>query len=296
MKNEQEKSDPSIVAKRPANKPDIAEVDLWGSGAESAEPREGTEGNTGEQRTCRTPSRESVSQGLERVREAAKQRKKERFTALLHHVTVDPLKDAYSWLKREAAPGVDGRKWQSYKQNLEANLAELHSRIHRGTYRALPSRRRYIPKPDGRQRPLGIAALEDKIVQRAVVEVLNAVYEVDFRGFSYGFRPGRGQHDALDALAVGIERKRVNWVLDADIRDFFGQLDRSWLRRFLGHRIADKRVLRLIDRWLAAGVIEDEEWTACEEGSPQGASVSPLLANLYLHHVYDLAVDWWRRH
>jgi len=179
MKNEQEKSDPSIVAKRPANKPDIAEVDLWGSGAESAEPREGTEGNTGEQHTCRTPSRESVSQGLERVREAAKQRKKERFTALLHHVTVDLLKDAYSWLKREAAPGVDGRTWQSYKQNLEVNLVELHSRIHRGTYRALPSRRRYIPKPDGRQRPLGIAALEDKIVQRAVVGVLNTIYEED---------------------------------------------------------------------------------------------------------------------
>jgi RNA-directed DNA polymerase len=199
MKNEQEKSDPSIVAKRPANKPDITEVDLWGSGAESAEPREGTKGNTGEQHTCRTPSRESVSQGLERVREAAKQRKKERFTALLHHVTVDLLKEAYFWLKREAAPGVDGRTWQNYKQNLEANLVELHSRIHRGTYRALPSQRRYIPKPDGRQRPLGIAALEDKIVQRAVVEVLNTIYEEDFLGFSYGFRPGRGQHDRLDA-------------------------------------------------------------------------------------------------
>ena len=232
MKNEQEKSDPSIVAKRPANKPHIAEVDLWGSGAESAEPREGTEGNTGEQRTCRTPSRESVSQGLERVREAAKQRKKERFTALLHHVTVDLLKDAYFWLKREAAPGVDGRTWQSYKQNLEVNLVELHSRIHRGTYRALPSRRRYIPKPDGRQRPLGIAALEDKIVQRAVVEVLNTIYEEDFLGFSYGFRPGRGQHDALDALAVGITRTKVNWIVDADIAGFFDAVSHEWLMRF----------------------------------------------------------------
>src|SRR5260370_33321814 len=206
MKNEQEKSDPSIVGKRKANNPDVARVDLWGSGAGSAERREGTEGNTGEEHTCRTPSRESVSQGLERVREAAKQRKKERFTALLHHVTVDLLKDAYFWLKREAAPGVDGRTWQSYKQNLEVNLAELHSCIHRGTYRALPSRRRYIPKPDGRQRPLGIAALEDKIVQRAVVEVLNTIYEEDFLGFSYGFRPRRAQHHGLYALHAGLPR------------------------------------------------------------------------------------------
>src|SRR5258708_27089060 len=267
MKNEREKSDPSKVAERPANNPGQP-------GAESAEPREGTEGNTGEQHTYRTPSRESVSQGLERVREAAKQRKKERFTALLHHVTIDLLKDAYSWLKREAAPGVDGRTWQSYKENLEVNLRELHARIHQGSYQALPSRRRYIPKPDGRQRPLGIAALEDKIAQRAVVEVLNAIYETDFLGFSYGFRPGRGPHDALDALSVGIWRKKVNWVLDADIRDFFGQLDRAWLRKFLGHRIADKRVLRLIGRWLAAGVIEDGEWTECDQGSPQGSLCS----------------------
>src|SRR5260221_802489 len=232
MKNKQEKSDPSTVAKMSANKPGQP-------GAESAEPREGTEGNTGEQHTCRTPSRESVSQGLERVREAAKQRKKERFTALLHHVTIDLLKDAYSWLKREAAPGVDGRTWQSYKQNLEVNLAELHSRIHRGTYRALPSRRRYIPKPDGRQRPLGIAALEDKIVQRAVVEVLNAIYEEDFLGFSYGFRPGRGQHDALDALAVGITRTKVNWIVDADIAGFFDAVNHEWLMRFVEHRVGD---------------------------------------------------------
>src|SRR5271166_4375389 len=295
MKNEQEKSDPFIVAKRPANKPQIAEVDLWGSGAESAEPREGTKGNTGEQHTRRTPSRESVSQGLERVREAAKQGKKERFTALLHYVTIDLLKDAYSWLKREAAPGVDGRTWQSYKQNLEANLVELHSRIHRGTYRALPSRRRYIPKPDGRQRPLGIAALEDKIVQRAVVEVLNAIYEEDFLGFSYGFRPGRGQHDALDALAVGITRTKVNWIVDADIAGFFDAVSHEWLMRFVEHRIGDRRINRLIRKWLKAGVMEDGELVTTETGTPQGAVASPLLANIYLHYVFDLWADRWRK-
>src|ERR1700758_5330648 len=295
MKNEQEKSDPSIVAKRPANKPNIAEVDLWGSGAESAEPREGTEGNTGEQHTGRTLSRESVSQGLERVREAAKQRKKERFTALSHHLTIDMLKAAYSWLKREAAPGVDGRTWQSYKQNLEVNLAELHSRIHRGTYRALPSRRRYIPKPDGRQRPLGIAALEDKIVQRAVVEVLNAIYEEDFLGFSYGFRPGRGQHDALDALAVGINRRKVNWILDADIAGFFDTVNHEWLIKFVEHRVGDRRVTRLVRKWLKAGVMEDEQGTPGTVGTPQGAVASPLLANIYLHYVFDLWADRWRK-
>ena len=295
MKNKQEKSDPSIVAKRPANKLTIAEVDLWASGAELAERREGAEGNTGEQHTCRTPSRESVSQGLERVRGAAKQRKKERFTALLHHLTIDLLRAAYSWLKREAAPGVDGRTWQSYKQDLEVNLAELHSRIHRGTYRALPSRRRYIPKPDGRQRPLGIAALEDKIVQRAVVEVLNAIYEEDFLGFSYGFRPGRGQHDALDALAVGITRTKVNWIMDADIAGFFDAVSHEWLMRFVEHRIGDRRINRLIGKWLKAGVMEEGDLVSTETGTPQGAVASPLLANIYLHYVFDLWADRWRK-
>jgi RNA-directed DNA polymerase len=295
MKNEREKSDPSKVAKRPANKPKVAEVDLWGSGAESAEPREGTEGNTGEQHTCRTPSRASVSQGLERVREAARKRKKERFTALLHHVTIDLLKDAYFWLKREAAPGVDGRTWQSYKQNLEINLAELHSRIHRGTYRALPSRRRYIPKPDGRQRPLGIAALEDKIVQRAVVELLNAIYEGDFLGFSYGFRPGRGQHDALDALAIGITRTKVNWIVDADIAGFFDAVSHEWLMRFVEHRIGDRRINRLVRKWLKAGVMEEGKLVSAQAGTPQGAVASPLLANIYLHYVFDLWADRWRK-
>jgi group II intron reverse transcriptase/maturase len=190
---------------------------------------------------------------------------------------------------------VDGVTWREYGADLEANLGDLHARVLSGAYRASPTRRVFIPKPDGRQRPLGVAALEDKIVQRAVVEVLNAVYEEDFLGFSYGFRPGRGQHDALDALATGILRKKVNWVLDADIRDCFGQLDRGWLERFLEHRIADRRVLRLIQKWLRAGVIEDGEWSDTEAGTAQGASVSPLLANVYLHYVFDLWADQWRR-
>jgi group II intron reverse transcriptase/maturase len=232
---------------------------------------------------------------LDRVREAARKDKGTRFTALLHHVDVARLRKAYWAIRPQAAPGVDKMTWAEYGQDLEANLHDLHARVQQGRYRAKPSRRVYIPKPDGRQRPLGIASLEDKIVQRAVAEVLNAIYEVDFRGFSYGFRPGRKPHDALDALSVGIRSRRVNWVLDADIRDFFGQLDRAWLRKFLRHRIADERVLRLIDKWLAAGVVEDGKWTECDEGTPQGASVSPSLANVYLHYVLDLWVDWWRR-
>jgi group II intron reverse transcriptase/maturase len=228
------------------------------------------------------------------VREVARQDKEARFTALLHHVDLTRLRMAYWAIRPQAAPGVDKVTWIRYGQDLEANLQDLHARVQAGRYRAKPSRRVYIPKADGRQRPLGIASLEDKIAQRAVVEVLNAVYEEDFRGFSYGFRPGRGPHDALDALTVGIMQKKVNWVLDADIRDFFNQLDHSWLRKFLEHRIADKRVLRLIGKWLTAGVIEDGQWTASEEGSPQGASVSPLLANIYLHYVLDWWADWWR--
>jgi len=225
----------------------------------------------------------------------AQRDKDARFTALLHHVDLAALRMAYRAISPAAAPGVDGVTWAAYGQNLEANLRDLHERVQQGRYRASPSRRAYIPKADGRQRPLGVATLEDKVIQRAVTGVLNAVYEVDFLGFSYGFRPGRNPHDALDALTAGIYRKRVNWVLDADIRDFFGQLDRAWLREFLRHRIADKRVLRLIDKWLAAGVIEDGTWTQCDQGSPQGASVSPLLANVYLHYVLDLWADWWRR-
>jgi retron-type reverse transcriptase len=218
-----------------------------------------------------------------------------RFTALLHHVTVDRLREAYRAISPNAAAGVDGVTWQDYGVDLEANLRDLHARVHGGAYRASPTRRVFIPKPDGRLRPLGVAALEDKVVQRAVVEVLNAIYEEDFLGFSYGFRPGRRPHDALDALAVALERRRVNWVLDADIRDFFTQLDQGWLERFLEHRIADKRILRLIQRWLRAGVIEDGEWSGTEAGTAQGASVSPLLSNVFLHYVFDLWADQWRR-
>jgi group II intron reverse transcriptase/maturase len=218
-----------------------------------------------------------------------------RFTALLHHVTVDRLREAYRAIRPQAAPGVDGVTWHAYGQDLEVRLQDLHERVQSGRYRASASRRVYIPKADGRLRPLGIATLEDKIVQRAVVEVLSAVYEEDFRGFSYGFRPGRNPHDALDALTVGIERKKVNWVLDADIRDFFTSVDRGWLMRFLRHRIADERVLRLIGKWLAAGVMEKGVWSE-GAGTPQGASASPLLANVYLHYVLDLWVEWWRRH
>jgi len=260
------------------------------------EPRGRTEGNAGKPDMRRTPSRESMPQGLDRVRQAAREGKKERFTALLHHVTVDLLSDAYSWLKRDAAPGVDGLTWQAYGQDLEANLVALHERVHRGGYRALPSRRKFIAKPDGRQRPLGIAALEDKIVQRAVVEVLNAVYEEDFLGFSYGFRPGRGQHDALDALAVGIGRRKVNWILDADVAGFFDAVSHEWLIRFVEHRIGDERVIRLIRKWLQAGVMEDGAVTPTVAGTPQGAVVSPLMANIYLHYVFDLWANRWRHH
>jgi group II intron reverse transcriptase/maturase len=228
------------------------------------------------------------------VRRTARQNKETRFTALLHHVDLNRLRTAYRAIRSGAAPGVDGVTWDEYGQDLEGNLRDLHARIHSGRYRAKPSRRVYIPKADGRLRPLGVATLEDKIVQRAVVEVLNAIYEQDFVGFSYGFRPGRSPHRALDALAVGIQRKKVNWVLDADIRDFFSSLDRDWLLRFLKYRIADKRVLRLVQKWLSAGVIENGAWSSTMEGAPQGASASPLLANVYLHYVFDLWVQWWR--
>ena len=253
----------------PANPPDKA------SAAEAGEERGSAKGNTDGKTRPGHSAGPGVSSALDRVRQVAVRDKEARFTALLHHVTVHRLMLAFDDLKKDAAPGVDGVTWREYEQDLGANLAGLHGRVQQGRYRASPSRRAYIPKADGRLRPLGIATLEDKIVQRAVVGVLNAVYEADFRGFSYGFRPGRKPHDALDALTAGIYRKKVNWVLDADIRDFFGQLDRDWLRKFLRHRIADKRVLRLIDRWLAAGVIEDGQWTQSDQGSPQGASVTP---------------------
>ena len=273
----------------PANLPNKA------AAAEAGEERGPAMGNTaGETRPGRSAG-SGVSSELDRVRQVAQRDKDARFTALLHHVSLERLVMAYWDLSPKAAPGVDGVTWDAYGQDLVANLRDLHERVRQGRYRASPSRRAYIPKADGRQRPLGIATLEDKILQRAVVEVLNAVYEADFLGFSYGFRPGRNPHQALDALTAGIYRKKVNWVLDADIRDFFGQLDRDWLRKFLGHRIADTRVLRLVDKWLGAGVIEDGTWTQSEKGSPQGASASPLLANVYLHYVFDLWADWWRK-
>ena len=286
--NERGKSDRPVV---PANLPNKTVEAV----AEVGEGRGRAKGNTDSKTRAGHSAGSDASSALGRVREVARRDKDARFTALLHHVSQGRLRAAYWAIRPQAAPGVDGVTWAEYGQDLETNLQDLHGRVQAGRYRARPSRRVYIPKADGRQRPLGIASLEDKIVQRAVVEVLNAVYEVDFRGFSYGFRPGRGPHHALDALAVGISRKRVNWVLDADIRDFFNQLDHSWLVKFLGHRIADKRVLRLIGKWLAAGVIEDGNWSQTVEGAPQGASASPLLANVYLHHVFDLWADWWRR-
>jgi group II intron reverse transcriptase/maturase len=233
--------------------------------------------------------------GLDRVRQAARGNKKERFTALMHHVRLDLLWQGYHWLKRSAAPGVDGVTWHDYEENLEAKLEDLHARLHRGSYHPLASRRKYIAKADGRMRPLGIAALEDKIVQRAVVEVLNAIYEPDFLGFSYGFRPGRGQHDALDALAFGITQRHVNWILDADIAAYFDTVSHDWMLRFLEHRIGDRRLLHLISKWLKAGVMEDGVVTATQTGTPQGAVVSPTLANVYLHYVYDLWAHRWRQ-
>ncbi len=237
-----------------------------------------------------------MSQALERIPQAARERKREKFTALLHHVNVDLLEEAFGELKADAASGVDGVTWQDYEQNLERNLEDLHARVQRGAYRALPSRRVYIPKPDGQQRPLAVSALEDKIVQRATAMVLNAIYEEDFLGFSYGFRPGRGAHDALDALVVGIIGKKVNWILDADIQSYFDTVNHDWLIRFVEHRIGDPRIVRLIQKWLKTGVLEDGIVTPSVRGTGQGAAISPLLANIYLHYVLDLWAHRWRRH
>src|ERR1700694_2311640 len=317
-----EKSDSAVVAVKPPNK-------AGSPAAEAVEPRAGTKGNADQQSTHRTQTRERVTQALNRVRQAAKQRKKERFTALLHHVNVDTLSTAFYALKRKAAAGVDGVSWQDYEADLGRNLEDLHGRVHRGAYRPQPSRRTYIPKADGRQRPLAIAALEDKIVQGAcamvlnaiyeedflgfsygfrpgrgphdaiaaledkIVQgacamVLNAIYEEDFLGFSYGFRPGRGPHDALDALSVAITSRKVNHILDADVRDFFGSVNHDWLIRFLEHRIGDKRIIRLIRKWLKAGILEDGVVTVADSGTGQGSVISPLLGNIYLHYVFDL--------
>jgi RNA-directed DNA polymerase len=288
MMHDRGKSDSAIVAAKPTN-------NAGPPAAEPVEPRAGTKRNAGEQSTHRTQSRARVTQALARVRKAARQRKKEKFTALFHHLSVDLLREAFLVLKRDAAPGMDGLTWQAYAADLERNLTDLHARVHRGAYRASPSRRTYIPKADGRQRPLAVAALEDKIVQRATVAVLNCIYEEEFLGFSYGFRPKRSQHDALDALAVGITDKKVNFILDADVRSFFDEVSQRWLIRFVEHRIADPRIIRLIQKWLKAGVLEDGVVTVSEKGTGQGSVISPLLANVYLHYVFDLWAERWRR-
>ena len=288
MTNGPEKSGPAIVAVKPTNK-------AGRPAAEPVEPRAGAEGNAEQGGTLRTPGRAGASHGLDRVRKAARERKKERFTALLHHISVEALEAAFFDLKKKASAGVDGLTWETYEADLGRRLEDLHARVHRGAYRALPSRRVYIPKPDGRQRPLAVAALEDKIVQRATATALNAIYEEDFLGFSYGFRPGRGQHDALDALIVGISSRRVNYIFDADLRSFFDSVSQEWLVRFLEHRIGDRRIIRLIQKWLKAGVLEDGVVTVSDKGTGQGSVISPLLANIYLHYSVDLWAERWRR-
>src|SRR5690349_24021374 len=298
MMNGPEKSDPVIVATKLANKAEQPSAERSVGKPDAAEPverRAGTKGNAGQQSTRRTQSRASVSQALERIRKVTRERTKERFTTLFHHISVDLLEEAFFELKKNAAPGVDRLTWKDYEADLECNLEDLHARVQRGAYRALPSRRVYIPKPDGRKRPLAVAALEDKIVQRAVAALLNAIYEEDFLGFSYGFRPGRGAHDALDALCVGIHGRKVSWILDADIRSFFDEISQEWLVRFLEHRIGDRRIIRLIQKWLRAGVLEEGAVTVSDKGTGQGSVVSPLLANVYLHYAFDLWAARWRQ-
>ena len=288
MMHGHEKSDPEIVAMKPTNNAAAAAAEL-------VERRAGTKGNAGRQSTLRAQDRAGVTQALERIRQAARHNKKERFTTLLHHINPETLRLAFDALKKDAAPGVDGVTWSDYEVDLERKLKVLHDRVHRGAYRPQPSRRVYIPKADGRQRPLAVAAVEDKIVQGAVAMVLSAIHEVDFLGFSYGFRPGRGQHDALDALVVGISSRKVNWILDADIRSFFDMIDQKWMIRFVEHRIGDPRIIRLIQKWMKAGVLEDEELKASERGTGQGSVISPLLANIYLHYAFDLWANRWRQ-
>ena len=289
MMDDHETSDRLIVPRTPPNNAEEP-------AAEGVEGSERTKGNSPDGHGARTQRRTNVPAGIERVRQAARRSRKQRFTALLHHVSdIDRLRAAYFALKRDAAAGIDGETWRHYGEALEGNLQDLAARITRGAFRARPVRRVYISKTDGRQRPLGVPTLEDKLVQRAVVEVLNAIYEPDFLGFSYGFRPKRSPHHALDALTVGIETKKVNWVLDADIRGFFDTLDHGWLLRFVEHRVADRRVVRLIQKWLRAGVLEDGQRRRSEVGTVQGGSISPLLANIYLHYVFDLWVHRRRR-
>ena len=286
--HEPEKSDSVVVAGKPTNNAER-------SAAEPVEPRTGTKGNADQQSTLRAQDRAGVSQALERVRQAARQRKKEKFTSLLHHIDPAMLRTAFHAIRRDAAPGVDGETWADYEKDLDRRIEVLHSKIHSGGYRALPSRRSYIPKEDGSRRPLAFTALEDKVVQRAVAALLSAIYEEEFLGFSYGFRPGRSQHDALDALIVGISSRKVNFILDADIRSFFTEVSQQWVVRFLEHRIGDTRMTRLVQKWLRAGVLEDGVVTVEERGTGQGSVISPLLANVYLHYVFDLWAERWRQ-
>jgi RNA-directed DNA polymerase len=288
MMNDCRKSDRPVVPEKSSNKPDKV-------GVEEMEERGLPKGNKVQQNMRRTQGRESVLSELQLIHQKAKSDRRMRFTTLLHHIyNVDMLRWAYLELRRKAAPGVDQETWASYGKNLESNLQELSDKLKLGGYKAKPVRRAYIPKTDGRQRPLGVTALEDKIVQRATVAVMSAIYEADFVGFSYGFRPKRNQHQALDALFMGITTKKVNYVFDADIRDFFKRIGREWLLKFIEHRIADKRVVRLIQKWLNAGILEEGRVIYDEQGLPQGGSASPLLANLFLHYVYDLWVQSWR--
>ena len=291
MMHGHEKSDPAVVAMKPANKAEGASAALAAEEITAAEPverRAGAEGNADQQSTRRTQSRESVSQALERIRKVARERKQEKFTALFHHISIDLLEEAFLELNEDAAPGEDRLRWKDYEANLEDNLENLHDRVQRGAYRALPSRRVYIPKADGRQRPIAVAAIEDKIVQRAVTALLNAIYEEDFLGFSYGFRPGRGAHDAMDALCVGIDSRKVNWIVDADIRSFFDEISQECLIDFLEQRIGDRRIIRLIQKWLKMGVMEEGVVSVSDRGTGQGSVISPLLANIYLHYCLDL--------
>ncbi len=289
MKNDRRKSDRPVVVTKPSNKAGNPE-------AERVERRGLAKGKPTRQNANRALDRVNVQSALSRIRQAAMKDKRERFTSLMHHIyDLSMLREAYYGLKRDAAPGVDGERWREYGEELESNLEELSGRLRRGAYRARPVRRVYIPKADGRQRPLGVTALEDKIVQRATVEVMNAIYETDFLGFSYGYRPGKNPHNALDALYVGMLTKKVNWVLDGDISSFFDGIDHEWLVKFIEHRIADQRVVRLIRKWLNAGVLEEGRWTRSEEGTPQGGSASPLMANIFLHYVFDLWVHHWRK-
>jgi RNA-directed DNA polymerase len=289
MMHGHEKSDSVIVAVKPANKANEPPAESAGANAaESVERRTGTEGNADQQSTHWAQNQARVSQARERIRKVARERKQEKFTALFHHISIELLEDAFFELKENAAPGVDQLRWRDYEADLERNLTDLHDRVHRGAYRALPSRRVYIPKADGRQRPIAVAAIEDKIVQRAVTALLNAIYEEDFLGFSYGFRPGRGAHDAMDALCVGIHSKKVSWIMDADIRSFFDEISQERLIRLLKRRIGDPRIIRLIQKWLKAGILEDGDVTVSDRGTGQGSVISPLLANIYLHYTLDL--------